>query len=134
MILEKWGLLSGTWHANKYPGVAVDIPTFIYSFSYDQKTTWSKFFTPGDELEQYANELVDKHELRGKIRFNTRVVRQDFDESQNIWVLTLEAVAWSPVSTSSPPPEAGATQAPGDRRYRLLQGRAYAYSAVGQGY
>ncbi|EUA64323.1 pyridine nucleotide-disulfide oxidoreductase family protein [Mycobacteroides abscessus 1948] len=90
VILEKWGAAGGTWHANKYPGVAVDIPTFIYSFSYDQKTTWSKFFTPGDELEQYANELVDKHELRGKIRFNTRVVRQDFDESQNIWVLTLE--------------------------------------------
>lgn len=129
------GAAGGTWHANKYPGVAVDIPTFIYSFSYDQKTTWSKFFTPGDELEQYANELVDKHELRGKIRFNTRVVRQDFDESQNIWVLTLEGggvVTGRHVIAATG--VAGATQAPGDRRYRLLQGRAYAYSAVGQGY
>lgn len=90
VILEKWGAAGGTWHANKYPGVAVDIPTFIYSFSYDQKTTWSKFFTPGDELEGYANELVDKHELRRKIRFNTRVVRQEFDEAQNIWSLTLD--------------------------------------------
>ncbi|BAX95803.1 putative monooxygenase [Mycobacteroides stephanolepidis] len=90
VILEKWGAAGGTWHANKYPGVAVDIPTVIYSFSYDQKTTWSKFFTPGDELEEYANELVDKHDLRRKIRFNTRVVRQEFDESQNIWALTLD--------------------------------------------
>ncbi|WP_078292558.1 NAD(P)/FAD-dependent oxidoreductase [Mycobacterium sp. D16R24] len=90
VILEKWGAAGGTWHANKYPGVAVDIPTFIYSFSYDQKTTWSKFFTPGDELEGYANELVDKHELRRKIRFNTRVVRQEFDEARNMWALTLD--------------------------------------------
>ncbi|MEU9807066.1 NAD(P)/FAD-dependent oxidoreductase [Mycobacterium sp. NPDC050853] len=90
VILEKWDAAGGTWHANKYPGVAVDIPTFIYSFSYDQKTTWSKFFTPGDELEEYAQELVDKHGLRDKIRFNTRVVRQAFDETCNMWRISLE--------------------------------------------
>ncbi|EFV13980.1 flavin-containing monooxygenase [Segniliparus rugosus] len=90
IIVEKWGAVGGTWHANKYPGVAVDIPTFIYSFSYEQRTTWSKFFTPGAELEQYANELVDSYGLRRKIRLNTMVVDGKFDEENNFWRATLD--------------------------------------------
>jgi cation diffusion facilitator CzcD-associated flavoprotein CzcO len=34
VIVDKWDQVGGTWHANTYPGVAVDIPSFVYSFSY----------------------------------------------------------------------------------------------------
>jgi cation diffusion facilitator CzcD-associated flavoprotein CzcO len=54
VIIEKWDKVGGTWNANRYPGVAVDIPSFIYSFSYAQKGNWSRLFAPGHELQQYA--------------------------------------------------------------------------------
>ncbi len=90
IIIEKWGAVGGTWHANKYPGVAVDIPTFIYSFSYEQKTSWSSLFTPGAELEEYANEMVDKYNLRQRLRLNTTVSSNEFDEANNLWRILLD--------------------------------------------
>ena len=33
VILEKAEELGGTWFENKYPGVACDVPSHLYSFS-----------------------------------------------------------------------------------------------------
>ena len=87
VLVEKWDDVGGTWHANTYPGVAVDIPSFIYSFSYEQRADWSRLFAPGVELKSYAQQMVDKYGLRDKLRLNTTIVRAEFDESCNIWRL-----------------------------------------------
>ncbi len=34
LILEKASRLGGTWHENRYPGIACDVPSHLYSFSY----------------------------------------------------------------------------------------------------
>src|SRR4051794_36742582 len=34
LVIEKDDGVGGAWHANTYPGVAVDIPSFSYSFSF----------------------------------------------------------------------------------------------------
>src|SRR5579885_2271129 len=59
VVLEKWDGPGGTWRANTYPGVAVDIPSLIYSFSYEQRSGWSRLFARGGELLAYAEEVVD---------------------------------------------------------------------------
>jgi heterodisulfide reductase subunit A-like polyferredoxin len=33
IIVDQWDRVGGTWQANTYPVVAVDIPSFVYSFS-----------------------------------------------------------------------------------------------------
>ena len=85
IILDKWDHVGGTWHANTYPGVAVDIPSVIYSFSYEQKGDWSRVFAPGAELRDYAGHMVDKYGLRTKLRLNTTVVGATFDERNSLW-------------------------------------------------
>jgi cation diffusion facilitator CzcD-associated flavoprotein CzcO len=72
-IVDKWDRVGGTWHANTYPGVAVDIPSFIYSFSFEQRGDWSRIFAPGNELRDYADDIVDKYGLREKLRLNTTI-------------------------------------------------------------
>jgi cation diffusion facilitator CzcD-associated flavoprotein CzcO len=89
-IIEKWDGVGGTWRANTYPGVAVDIPSFIYSFSYEQRGNWSRLFAPGAELLAYAEDVADRHELRPHIRFGTAVSSMTFDESDDLWRLELE--------------------------------------------
>lgn len=32
----------GTWYWNTYPGIAVDIPSFSYQFSFEQSPDWSR--------------------------------------------------------------------------------------------
>ncbi|MEU4600772.1 NAD(P)/FAD-dependent oxidoreductase [Nocardia sp. NPDC023988] len=79
--------VGGTWHWNTYPGVAVDIPSFSYQFSFDQRTEWSRVYAPGRELKAYAESCVDKYGLRPRIRFGTTVVAADFDADADRWVL-----------------------------------------------
>ncbi|WP_067574252.1 flavin-containing monooxygenase [Nocardia acidivorans] len=87
VIVDKWDRVGGTWHANTYPGVAVDIPSFIYSFSYEQRGDWSRIFPPGSELRDYAESMVDKYGLRDKLRMNTTVVDAAFDDRNSLWRL-----------------------------------------------
>ena len=85
VLVDKWHGVGGTWLANTYPGVAVDIPAFIYSFSFDQRADWSRLFAPGEEIRQYAESVVDKFGLRSKLRLSTTIVRCDFDAEAHLW-------------------------------------------------
>jgi cation diffusion facilitator CzcD-associated flavoprotein CzcO len=42
VILEKAEGLGGTWYHNRYPGCACDIPSHLYSFSFEPKCDWSR--------------------------------------------------------------------------------------------
>ncbi len=75
----------GVWHWNTYPGVAVDIPSFSYQFSYAQRSTWSRSYAKGAELKQYAEHLVERFGLADQIRFETRVTAATYDEEARLW-------------------------------------------------
>ncbi len=74
LVLEAGDEPGGTWYWNTYPGIAVDIPSFSYQFSFEQSPKWSRTYAPGHELKAYAEHCVDKYRLRPKIRFNTKVL------------------------------------------------------------
>ena len=42
VIYEKAADLGGTWRENTYPGAACDVPSHLYSFSFEAKTDWSR--------------------------------------------------------------------------------------------
>ncbi|ORA61367.1 flavin-containing monooxygenase [Mycobacteroides franklinii] len=90
IIIDKWDQVGGTWHANTYPGVAVDIPSVVYSFSYEQRGDWSRLFAPGEELQHYADSMVDKYGLRDKLRLGTSITRAEFDDRNSLWRLTTD--------------------------------------------
>ena len=54
VILEKGATLGGTWRDNTYPGASCDAPSFLYSFSFAQKTDWSRRFAWQSELLAYS--------------------------------------------------------------------------------
>lgn len=89
LMVEKNDGVGGAWHANTYPGVAVDIPSFSYCFSFEQNPDWSRVYAPGAELKDYAEHCVDKYGLRERIRLNTAVTAADFDELDDLWTLQL---------------------------------------------
>jgi len=51
LILDRMDDLGGTWHINQYPGIAVDIPSPTYSYSFEPKPSWSRMYAPGNELK-----------------------------------------------------------------------------------
>ncbi|WP_102141047.1 flavin-containing monooxygenase [Mycobacterium hubeiense] len=91
LIVEACDGPGGTWYWNTYPGIAVDIPSFSYQFSFEQSAEWSRTYAPGHELKAYAEHCVDKYGLRPKIRFSTKVLGASFDESENVWRVELDS-------------------------------------------
>ena len=90
VLLEAGDGVGGAWHWNTYPGVAVDIPSFSYQFSFEQRADWSRVYAPGRELKAYAEDLVDQYDVRRRLRLNTKVVGCTFDEDQHVWELNID--------------------------------------------
>lgn len=90
-IIEAGGGVGGTWYWNTYPGIAVDIPSFSYQFSFEQSSQWSRTYAPGRELRAYAEHCADKYGLRSRIRLNTRVLGAAFDDGAGLWRVELDS-------------------------------------------
>ena len=85
VLIEEGRDVGGTWHWNRYPGVAVDIPSFSYQFSFERRVGWSRVYAPGAELADYARHCADKYAVRQRVRFGTRVTSATFDEHAQQW-------------------------------------------------
>ncbi|HAK62526.1 MAG TPA: monooxygenase, partial [Alphaproteobacteria bacterium] len=90
VLFEKADRIGGTWRDNRYPGVAVDITSFVYSFSFEQDPNWSRVFAPGDELQNYARRVASKYGLYPYMRFGVSVERAEFDEGNHLWRVTTD--------------------------------------------
>ncbi len=88
VILEREDDLGGTWHVNRYPGLAVDIPSSTYSYSFEQNPYWSRLFAPGAELKKYAEHVADKYDVRRHMRFGVVVESARWEEASSSWVVT----------------------------------------------
>ena len=87
VILEKSATLGGTWRDNTYPGASCDAPSFLYSFSFAQKTDWSRRFAWQSELLAYSAECAIKYGLLPHCRFNCEVQRVAYDDAAGTWTL-----------------------------------------------
>lgn len=89
-VLEQADDLGGTWRDNRYPGVAVDIPSINYSFSYAMNPDWSRLFAPGNEIQAYVKSLAEKFNIKRHIQYNSKVKSISFIESESHWQINLE--------------------------------------------
>ena len=91
LILEREDDLGGTWHVNHYPGLAVDIASVTYSYSFEPNPYWKHWFARGPELKQYAEHVADTYDLRRHMEFGVRVEGARWDEDEQHWVVATDA-------------------------------------------
>lgn len=89
LMLDREDDLGGTWHVNTYPGLAVDIASFTYSYSFEPNPNWTRLYARGPELKRYAEHVADKYDLRKHMRFNSVVSAARYDEIEGCWTVTL---------------------------------------------
>ena len=87
-ILEKAEGVGGVWRVNTYPGLTCDIPSHLYSFSFEPNPDWSRVYSGRDEILAYIERCVERYGLRPQIRLGTEVARADFDDGSGRWKLT----------------------------------------------
>jgi cation diffusion facilitator CzcD-associated flavoprotein CzcO len=90
-IFEKTDQLGGTWRDNTYPGAACDSPSFLYCFSFEQKTDWSRKWAPQPEILAYIQHCVRKYDLLPHVRFETEIAGARFDADAGLWRLRTAA-------------------------------------------
>ena len=89
-IIERHRDLGGTWHINNYPEARVDVSTFLYQYKFEKNYPWESFYAPRDELQKYANFIVDKYNLRDRMTFNTKLTEAAWDEESHRWNIVIQ--------------------------------------------
>ena len=59
VLLDRLDDLGGTWYVNHYPGLACDVPTTTYSYFFEPNPNWSRLYSTGAEIKQYADDVAD---------------------------------------------------------------------------
>jgi cation diffusion facilitator CzcD-associated flavoprotein CzcO len=85
LILEKAERVGGTWRENTYPGAACDVPSHLYSYSFEPNPKWTRAYGKQPEILAYLEHCADKYGLRPHLRFGEAVVQARFDEATGTW-------------------------------------------------
>lgn len=87
VVLERADEIGGVWRDNVYPGVACDIPSHLYSYSFRPKDDWSRVFAPGAEIHDYLRKAAAEEGVGPHVRLATSLDRASWDESSRRWRL-----------------------------------------------
>lgn len=86
-ILEKADRVGGTWRDNTYPGCGCDIPSHLYSYSFEPNPDWPEIYSAQPDILAYIERVVEKHGLSRHIRFNSEVISAEWDDDALLWRL-----------------------------------------------
>lgn len=87
VLLEKSGEVGGTWRENTYPGAECDVPSALYSYSFEPYPFWEYKWSHQPQILEYLKHCTKKHDLYSHIHFNRKMVSAKFLEDNGSWVI-----------------------------------------------
>ncbi len=81
-IYEKADCLGGTWRENTYPGIACDVPSHLYSYSFAPNPDWSHRFSPGSEIQAYFEDVARRYEVDSLIQYGKEITRCEYENGR----------------------------------------------------
>ncbi|MEM9304495.1 MAG: NAD(P)/FAD-dependent oxidoreductase [Pseudomonadota bacterium] len=90
IIVEKRDGPGGVWEANTYPGAACDVPSHLYSFSFEPWAGWSRRYGPQPEIREYLHHCTRKYGIESHLRLGRRVKSLTFDAATGRWRVQLD--------------------------------------------
>ena len=78
-VYEKADRLGGTWRENRYPGVACDVPSHLYSYSFAPNPEWTHRFSPGPEIQEYLEAVAAECDVDRDVRYGEEVTDLRWD-------------------------------------------------------
>jgi cation diffusion facilitator CzcD-associated flavoprotein CzcO len=95
VVLERAQDLGGTWRDNDYPGLCCDIPSHVYSYSFELHPHWTRGFSPGWEIHGYLKSTADKHGVTPHLRLGHEVREAAWSDADSRWVIDTSAATLS---------------------------------------
>src|SRR5438445_432125 len=116
VVYEKADRVGGTWRENTYPGLACDVPSRYYCYTFAPNPDWTHVFPPGHEVQAYLEKVADDLRLRPRIRFGAEIEEAVWTDRATWLVRTRdgEAAEYDFLISAAgvlhhPPPPAGTT-------------------------
>ena len=88
-LIDRGDEVGGTWRDNSYPGCACDIPSHLYSFSFDARWDWTRPYGQRAEIFAYLRHMADKHDVRRHLRLGVEAQASTWLEDRQLWQVTL---------------------------------------------
>lgn len=85
VICERNESVGGTWFEHTYPGCACDVPTHLYSYSFERNPNWSRLFPSQREILDYVRSAAERHGVVPRIRFGCEMERSSWDDEAGLW-------------------------------------------------
>ena len=79
-IFEKADDVGGTWQRNRYPGLACDVWSHVYCFTFALNPSWTRSYAAQPEILAYMRKTVTDLNLWDKIRLNTGISECRWDD------------------------------------------------------
>lgn len=95
-IFEKADAIGGTWRANTYPGAECDIPSALYSYSFEN-FDWPNKWSHQPVIRDYLEHCADTYGLRPHLRMQTPVTRIRWDDEAGAWDVEAAPAGGEPV-------------------------------------
>jgi cyclohexanone monooxygenase len=89
-IFDREDGVGGTWRINTYPGLACDVKSHLYSFSFDLNANWSRLWSGQREILDYLERCADRHDLRPHLSLRTEVTSALWKPDEQNWQLTTQ--------------------------------------------
>jgi cation diffusion facilitator CzcD-associated flavoprotein CzcO len=86
-VFERAADVGGTWRDNTYPGCACDIPSNLYSFSFEPNPEWTRMYPQQGEIHAYLRRVVEKYGLARRIHYGRELTEARYDEAAAAWDL-----------------------------------------------
>lgn len=90
-IFDREDGVGGTWRINTYPGLACDVKSHLYSFSFDLNPNWSRMWSGQPEILEYFEECSRRYALAPNLKLNTEIVSAHWDGDAENWELVTAA-------------------------------------------
>jgi cyclohexanone monooxygenase len=87
-IFDRENDVGGTWRINTYPGLACDVKSHLYSYSFDLNPHWSRLWSGQPEILAYFERCADEYGLRQHLNLRTEIRAASWDEETQRWCLT----------------------------------------------
>jgi len=87
VILEKSASVGGVWSSNRYPGAACDVPSHLYSFSFEPRADWPERYASQAEILKYLRHCVQKYRLESHVLFGAEVTEAIWNEEAAHWTV-----------------------------------------------
>ena len=85
LIVDKHEDVGGTWWANTYPGCACDIPSHLYSFSFELNPEWSRMFPAQGEIEAYLRRCAERYGVMPYVRLRAPLTEARWNGAEKVW-------------------------------------------------